>query len=253
MGSLAGKGMVVTGGAGDIGRAIAERLLDEQASVTLLDVLDEQVAEERVAPLRARGAVRYRRVDERDRRAVEHALAEVEPLDVVFGNAGIVESAPFLEITPQQWQAHLDINLTGCFHVTQASARLMVQRRRPGHIVLTGSWVQQVPWPEIAAYSASKAGLAMLARSAARELAPHGVRVNVLAPGIVDAGLARRQIETEPAYARRVAGVIPLGDLQTTRQVADAARFLASDEAAYMTGSVLLVDGGCSLFQFAEA
>jgi NAD(P)-dependent dehydrogenase (short-subunit alcohol dehydrogenase family) len=112
--------------------------------------------------------------------------------------------------------------------------------------------VQEVPWPEIAAYSASKAGVRMLARSMARELAPHQILVNVIAPGIVYAGLARHQMETEPQYARRIQHVIPLGRLQEAEEVAKATAFLCSDAAAYMTGSVLLADGGCSLFQFAE-
>jgi NAD(P)-dependent dehydrogenase (short-subunit alcohol dehydrogenase family) len=132
------------------------------------------------------------------------------------------------------------------------AARLMVERGRGGRILLVGSWVGEVPWPEIAAYSASKAGLQMLARSAARELASHRILVNVLAPGIVNAGLARHQLETEPQYARRVARVIPLEQLQTPEQVARAAAFLCSAGADYMTGSTLLVDGGCSLFYYAE-
>jgi NAD(P)-dependent dehydrogenase (short-subunit alcohol dehydrogenase family) len=128
----------------------------------------------------------------------------------------------------------------------------MVEREHPGRIIFTGSWVQEVPWPEIAAYSATKAGVRMLARSMARELAPRRILVNVIAPGIVNAGLARHQLETEPQYDRRVRHVIPLGELQTTAQVARATAFLCSDAADYMTGSVLLIDGGCSLFQFAE-
>jgi NAD(P)-dependent dehydrogenase (short-subunit alcohol dehydrogenase family) len=92
----------------------------------------------------------------------------------------------------------------------------------------------------------------MLARSMARELAPHGIRVNVVAPGIVFAGMARRQYETDPAYARRASVVVPLGELGTAEQVAKATAFLCSPDAAYMTGSVLLVDGGASLFQFGE-
>jgi NAD(P)-dependent dehydrogenase (short-subunit alcohol dehydrogenase family) len=109
-----------------------------------------------------------------------------------------------------------------------------------------------VPWPEITAYSVSKAGIRMLARQMARELAGHGILVNVIAPGIVRAGLAKRQMETEPQYARRVKHVIPLGEPQTAEQVARATAFLCSEAADYMTGSTLLVDGGCSLFQFDE-
>ncbi len=250
--SLAGLGVVVTGGAGDIGGAIGAELVRRGATVTLIDRKSEQEAEAWLARVGEVGSVAYRQADVRDRAALEHALRRVDPLDVAIGNAGVVESAPFLDITDEQWKTQLDVNLTGCFNLGQAAARLMVERGAPGRIIFTGSWVQDVPWPEIAAYSASKAGLRMLARSMARELAPHGILVNVLAPGIVNAGLARRQLETEPQYARRAAKVIPLGALQTAEQVARAMAFLCSPDADYMTGSVLLADGGCSLFQFDE-
>jgi NAD(P)-dependent dehydrogenase (short-subunit alcohol dehydrogenase family) len=187
-----------------------------------------------------------------DRAAIDEVLAEIDPLDVAIGNAGIVESAPFLEVSEDQWHRQLEINLTGCFHIGQAAARLMTARERPGRIIFTGSWVGEIPWPELTAYSVSKAGVRMLARAMARELAPLGIRVNVVAPGIVSAGLAKHQLETDPAYARRVGVVIPLGELGTAEQVAQATAFLCSPESSYMTGSVLLVDGGCSLFQFGE-
>src|SRR5439155_9729594 len=171
---------------------------------------------------------------------------------VVVGNAGIVEPAPFLELTAEEWHAHLDVNLTGCFNTGQAAARLMVERGRPGLILFTGSWVGEIPWPEISAYCVSKAGVRMLARSMARELASRGIRVNVVAPGIVMAGMARQQYETDPDYARRASVVIPLGEFGTAEQIAKATAFLCSPDAEYMTGSVLLVDGGASLFRFAE-
>ena len=250
MDGLGGVGVAITGGAGDIGAAMGAELARLGARVTLIDRKSPAEAEPWLARARAHGDVAYAEADVRDRAAIDSALAAIDPLDVAIGNAGIVQSAPFLEITPEQWRDHLDINLTGCFHLGQAAARLMVDRGRPGRIVFTGSWVQEVPWPEIAAYSASKAGLRMLARSMARELAPHRIRVNVIAPGIVNAGLARHQLETEPQYARRVANVIPLGELQTPEQVARATAFLCSPAADYMTGATLLVDGGCSLFQF---
>ena len=252
MSSLAGLGIVVTGGGGDIGAAMGAELVRQGASVTLIDRKPPAEAEAWVEQVREHGEARYAQADVRDRQAVDQVLSEVDPLDVAIGNAGIVESAPFLEITGRQWQDHLDINLTGCFNLGQSAARLMVERNRPGRIIFTGSWVQEIPWPEIAAYSASKAGLRMLARSMARELAPHRILVNVIAPGIVNAGLARRQIETEPQYARRIRHVIPLGELQSADQVARATAFLCSEGADYMTGSVLLIDGGCSLFRFDE-
>jgi NAD(P)-dependent dehydrogenase (short-subunit alcohol dehydrogenase family) len=249
-GSLSSLGAVVTGGAGDIGAAIGAELARRGATVTLVDRKSDQEARPWLERVGDGGSVSYRQADVRNRADLESVLRSVESLDVAIGNAGIVESAPFLEITPEQWREHLEINLTGCFNLGQAAARIMVERGTAGRIIFTGSWVQDVPWPEIAAYSASKAGLRMLARSMARELAQHGILVNVLAPGIVNAGLARRQLETEPQYARRVAKVIPLRELQTAEQVARATAFLCSPDADYMTGSVLLADGGCSLFQF---
>jgi NAD(P)-dependent dehydrogenase (short-subunit alcohol dehydrogenase family) len=249
---LAGLGIAVTGGAGDLGSAMALELARRGADMTLLDKVPEAEASERLAVVRELGTCSYRQVDVSDRAAVDAALADVDPLDVAIGNAGIVEAASFLDTSQAQWQEHLDVNLTGCFNVGQAAARLMVERETRGLIVFTGSWVGEIPWPEISAYSVSKAGVRMLARSMARELAEHGIRVNVVAPGIVMAGMARRQYETDPGYARRASVVIPLGEFGTAEQVAKATAFLCSPDSAYMTGSVLLVDGGASLFQFAE-
>jgi NAD(P)-dependent dehydrogenase (short-subunit alcohol dehydrogenase family) len=249
---LAGLGIAVTGAAGDIGSAIAYELARRGASVTLIDRVPEHEAAASLARVREAGAASYRQADVTDRTSVDEVLAAIDSLDIAIGNAGIVESAPFLEVTEGQWQRQLEINLTGCFNVGQSAARLMAARSHPGRIIFTGSWVGDIPWPEISAYSVSKAGVRMLARSMARELAPLGIRVNVVAPGIVSAGLAKHQLEPDPAYARRVSVVIPLGELGTAEQVAQATAFLCSPEASYMTGSVLLVDGGCSLFQFGE-
>jgi len=240
--------VVVTGGCGDIGTAMVAELSRRGARVSVLDVQPpgaEQFAD---------ADVLFAPADVTDRAAVDDALRQARskhgPVTIAIANAGIVESAPFLDITAEQWSRQLDINLTGAFHVAQAVARGMVADASSGHIIFTGSWVGQVPWPEIAAYSVTKAGLVMLARSAARELAVHRIRVNVVAPGIVRAGMAKHQLETEPQYARRVATVIPLGELQTAQQVAEVTGFLCSPAASYLTGSVLLADGGCSLFQF---
>ncbi|MFL5864183.1 MAG: SDR family NAD(P)-dependent oxidoreductase [Solirubrobacteraceae bacterium] len=249
---LAGLGIAVTGAAGDLGHAMSLELARRGARVTMIDRLGRGEASARIEAVAAVGRCAYCEADVTDRAAVEAALAAVNPLDVAIGNAGIVESAPFLEVTAEQWQAHLDVNLSGCFNVGQVAAQLMVERGRRGLVVFTGSWVGEVPWPEIAPYCVSKAGVRMLARSMARELAAYGIRVNVVAPGIVFAGMARRQYESDPAYARRAAVVVPLGELGTAEQVAQATAFLCSSEAAYMTGSVLLVDGGASLYQCGE-
>jgi NAD(P)-dependent dehydrogenase (short-subunit alcohol dehydrogenase family) len=246
---LEGLGIAVTGAAGDLGHAMSLELARRGAEVTMIDRVPAERAQTRIDAVSAEGRCAYRQADVTDREALNSALAAVDPLDVAIGNAGIVESAPFLEVTEEQWRTHLEINLSGCFNVGQAAARLMVDRGRPGLVLFTGSWVGEIPWPEISAYCVSKAGVRMLARSMARELAAHRIRVNVIAPGIVFAGMARRQYETDPGYARRASVVVPLGELGTVEQVAQATAFLCSSEAEYMTGSVLLVDGGASLFQ----
>lgn len=241
---LTGTSAVVTGARGDIGRGIAEALMAEGASVVGVDLPATQSGR----PFSA-GVIGHE-CDVTDSDAMATVFRTAQGLDVVFANAGIVRSSPFLDITREEWDEHLHCNLTGVFVTLQEAAREMRRRDRPGHVVITGSWVGAVPWPEIAAYSATKAAVAMLARSAARELASHGIRVNVLSPGIVRAGLAKHQLETEPPYAARVATVIPLERLQEVEEVTAAAVFLAGEGARYMTGSELLVDGGCSLFKF---
>jgi NAD(P)-dependent dehydrogenase (short-subunit alcohol dehydrogenase family) len=242
-----GLGVVVTGGAGDIGQAIARELLAHGSRLTLFDQHAPDTVAALLSELQSLGPVSYEQVDVRDAEEVSGALASVDPLDVAIGNAGVVESAPFVEITEDQWRTQLDVNLTGCFNVGQAAARLMVERGHPGRIIFTSSWVQDVPWPKICAYAVSKAGLKMLTRCMGAELAADGILVNAVAPGIVAAGMARHQLETEPQYAARASKAIPLGRLQTAEEVARAVAVLCSDAAEYMTGSVLLADGGSSL------
>jgi NAD(P)-dependent dehydrogenase (short-subunit alcohol dehydrogenase family) len=242
---------LVTGAAGDLGNAMAVHLAQAGASVVMWDIQPEITVQERIRAVQAAGKVLvYQSVDVRDRTAVDAALAELKQLDIVCSNAGIVAAQPFLEITQENRQNHLDINLTGCFNVCQAAARKMVAAQTQGRMILTSSWVGSIPWPEITAYTVSKAGVNMLTKQMARELAVYGIRVNAIAPGIVQAGLAGRQLREEPQYAARVAKVIPLGNPGTPNEIAEAVVYLASPQTAYMTGTILTLDGGCSLFQF---
>jgi NAD(P)-dependent dehydrogenase (short-subunit alcohol dehydrogenase family) len=261
-GRVAAKVIVVTAGYGDIGRATCRRLSQEGATIIMTGRKGEAEGRAIAAANRnGTGSIEYLRCDAGDRRSIEAMLAEVvrrhQRIDVVIGNAGLVENGPFLDIRPDQWQSHLDRNLTGNFHLGQAAARIMVQQAplpRPGcargvrgKILFNGSWCQDMPWPEGCCYGVAKAGLAFLARAMAQELAVHGIRVNVVAPGIIMAGLSKMCYETDPNYGPRATGAIPLREFGTPEQCADAFLFLAGDESDYITGMSLLVDGGASL------
>jgi NAD(P)-dependent dehydrogenase (short-subunit alcohol dehydrogenase family) len=252
---LTGKVALVTGGLGDLGNAMALHLAQTGASVVIWDLSAPTEAKARLDRAIVAGQIPfYQQVDVAQRAAVDRAIEEIFThygrLDIVCANAGIVEAVPFLQISPANWQRHLDINLTGCFNVGQAAARQMVEHQIRGRIIFTSSWVGAIPWPEITAYTVSKAGVNMLMKQMARELAPYGIRVNAIAPGIVKAGWAGRQLREEPQYAARVAKVIPLGEPGTPVEIAQAVVYLAGPYTEYMTGSILLLDGGCSLFQF---
>jgi NAD(P)-dependent dehydrogenase (short-subunit alcohol dehydrogenase family) len=253
--SLKGRVALVTGAAGDIGNALARHIAQAGGAVIMWDVKDAAAAQPYVERVRAIGQpVVYNIVDIQNRTAVNAAInAIVEQfgaLDIVCANAGVGETARFLEADLDNWNKHLNINLTGSFHVGQAAARQMVSLKTPGRIIFTSSWVGEIPWPEITAYAVSKAGLNMLMKQMARELAVYGIRVNCIAPGIVRAGMAGRLLETDEGYAKRVSRVIPLGEPGTPEELGQAVVFMASDQGAYMTGQVLVLDGGCSLFQF---
>ncbi len=248
---LQGKTAIVTGAAGDLGNAMARQLAENGAHVVMCDIVTRAEAAAAIERVQAHdAAVVYAQVDVRERNAVDAAIADLPQVDIVCANAGIVAAQPFLELSQANWQNHLDINLTGCFNICQAAARKMVAAGTRGRLILTSSWVGSIPWPEITAYSVSKAGVNMLVKQMARELAAHGILVNAVAPGIVDAGLAGRQLREEPQYAARVAKVIPLGAPGTPAEIASAVVYLASPQTNYMTGSILTLDGGCSLFQF---
>ena len=238
---------LITGGVGNLGYACAEKMADMGLDVVLIDIKDN---EERVAGLRDKGAsVLYVRADVASREAVRDAVEKVWDefgrLDVCMCNAGISMSVPFLDYTVEQWNQHMDVNLNGYFHVTQEVAKRWVDGGRKGKIIFTGSWAQDIPYKLIAPYCVSKAGVWMLAHCAALELAPHGITVNAIAPGIVEAGLTARELRDFPEFREEFMSLIPLGKIQQAEDVADVVGFLVSDASNYLTGTTITCDGGC--------
>jgi NAD(P)-dependent dehydrogenase (short-subunit alcohol dehydrogenase family) len=242
---------VVTGGAGDIGFSICRSLAQAGQDIIIADILEKRQGQSKAAELvESFGiAAKYMVCDQTKAEDVDAVFETAPNVSTVVVAAGIVQAQPFLDIDLAAWERQISVNLTGSFLCAQAGARNMIAAGTRGSIIFVSSWVAAHPWPEIAAYSVSKAGVDQLMRQVALELAPQGVRANAIAPGIVLAGLAKEQLENEPAYAARVATAIPLGELQTAEEIADAVAFLASPASRTMTGSVLLVDAGCSLGQ----
>jgi NAD(P)-dependent dehydrogenase (short-subunit alcohol dehydrogenase family) len=178
--------------------------------------------------------------EERDvRRLVDAALERHGRLDIVVSNAGIHRQTPFLDTDLAAWRELMAINLDGSFLVCREAARLMVEGGRPGSMVIVASTNSLVAEPVMAAYNASKAALTSLAASMAIELAPFDIRVNAVAPGTIETEITRPMIAAGHAF-----GGIPLGRIGDAREVAWAVAFLAGDEASYITGTTLVVDGG---------
>ncbi len=242
---LEGRVAVVTGAASGIGRGTAIRFAEEGADLALADV-NEAGLEETAAEARRMGRrVLTRRTDVRERAQVEALVAaatdELGGLDVMFANAGVGSGSPFLEATDEQYSLIMDVNMRGVYLCGQVAARAMVARGTGGSIINTASTYAEVTAPDSAVYSASKGGVRMLTKGMAVELGPHGIRVNCIGPGWIRTGM--NPLTDEARLARILPGV-PLGRVGTPRDVAGAALFLASDDAAYVTGVILFVDGG---------
>ena len=246
---LEGKRALVTGGSRGIGRAIALGLGREGADVAV-----------NYRQSRADAGSAVREIERRRRRAVavrgstssrsdvERFVAEAHDflggLDILVNNAGILKRTPFLDILEEEWDAVLDVNLKGYFLVGQAVARRMVEAGTPGAIVNVSSAGQAVAGPNLTHYCVSKAGVQMLTKEMALELAPHNVRVNAVAPGLIETDINRADIARDAFREGRLAR-IPLGLIGAPDDVVGAVVFLSSNhEARLMTGASVFVDGG---------
>ena len=251
---LLGQTAIISGGLGDIGQAIALELGGRGANVAVCDLHDAKssAAAEFVAQLRQRN-IRgcYHQLDVSDSEAIEQWFESVESElalpTLIVPNAAIVSLVGVRDLTPAQWSREMRVNLDGAFYMAQCGAKRLVRAKCTGRIVFIGSWVGFTPQTHIPAYCVTKAGLRMLCRVMALDLAPHGILVNEVAPGNVDAGLSARIFEMNPEWRERNLKRVPIGEMSQASEVAFQVAHLCDPANRQMTGSVVLMDGGLSL------
>lgn len=239
-----GKTLLISGGLGDIGRAAVDAFLREGAKVAVGDVLPPDAA-------KLPAGVHYTQVDVADAAAVGAWVSEAEKdlgtASLVIANAATVTIADLYTITPEQWVKELRVNLDGAFYLTREVTARMRERRQTGSVVFVGSWAAEKVHTQIPAYAVSKAGMRMLCKTMALELAPYGIMVNELAPGYVDAGVSRQVWEQAPEQREEARRKTPVRQLITPEEIATQLVRLCDPANKHITGSTLLMDGGLSL------
>jgi NAD(P)-dependent dehydrogenase (short-subunit alcohol dehydrogenase family) len=254
MRGLTGKVIAVSGGAGDLGLATAQRLAEEGAIPYLLDVVDTKEGLERANGVKAAG---YYLCSQTDRKAFEKVIAEIIAqdgrLDVLILNAARTSAAGIAEMDIQEWREIIDLNLNGPVECSQVALRLMLKQPRTpggsrGKILFTGTQCQQRPEHGGVGYQVSKRALQRFMEQLAYDYAAEGVLSNMLLPGILNAGLTRRVVlSSRPDLKQTLLDRIPIGEFGTSEQVAAAYAYLCSSDSDYMTGACLTIDGGCVL------
>lgn len=245
---LKDKVALITGGNSGIGRGIAERFAAEGAHVVVNHLPGAKRAEDAealVASFGTKGLAVPGDVSKREdvERLVARAVEAFGRLDIAVNNAGIEIKRPFLEVTDDEWNRVISVNLFGAFLVSQAAARQMVKQGPGGRLVNISSCHEDIPFPGYTAYCASKGGMRMLMRNLAIELAPYKITVNNVAPGAIATPINQAVLDDPKAMAN-ANSEIPWGRFGTPAEVAAVVLFLASDEAEYVTGATYYVDGG---------
>ena len=252
---LEGKRALVTGGGQGIGQGIALRFAEEGADVAIDYRKSADRAEEtrsQIEKLGRRAPIIQADVSKVDecQSLVAKTVEALGGLDILVNNAGIEKNAGFLDITEADYRAVIEVNMTGAFFIAQAFARHRRDVRQPGRIINISSVHEELPFPHFTPYCMSKGGMKMMMRNLAIELAPLGITVNNIAPGAIETPINKKLL-SDPKLLNPLLDNIPLHRLGQPSDVAGVAAFLASEDAAYITGTSVFVDGGL-LWNYSE-
>lgn len=248
MPNLQNKVAIVTGSSSGIGQAIAVRLAAEGASVVVDYVGSPEGADQTQSMIASKGGKSITLQADISRLAeaqslVEQTWQQLGSCDILVNNAGIERHAAFLDTSEQDYDAVLGVNLKGPFFLTQAFARRLRDAKKPGRVINISSVHEDMVFPNFSTYCASKGGMRMVMRDLAVELGSLGITVNNIAPGAIDTPINTALLADKPKLNALLAN-IPLGRLGKPEEVAALAAFLASEDAAYVTGSTYFIDGG---------
>ncbi|MFD6063693.1 SDR family NAD(P)-dependent oxidoreductase [Rhodococcus wratislaviensis] len=244
--------VVVTGAGGALGRSVVTLFLEQGYHVAALD-RSEQALQDASATWKEQGLDQFHLAacDQTDRSQVDaamsQAVAEHGPLIGVVANAGYAKFGSFLDMPARDWERHVDVNLTGTFHVCQSGAQQLAQARNGGWITVISSGLALYHSDQVSAYCTTKAALLTMVRSAAAELGVHRIRVNAVLPGVIDTAMTRGMLEQD-GVRDGVLAKTPLGRLGTESDITEVVQFFASNAAEWVTGATLLADGGQSLY-----
>jgi len=247
MGEFSDKVVLVTGGGSGIGRATALLFASEKAKVVIIDWNVKNGQETTNQITAGGGRALFLKTDVSQANEVKHAMEAVANslgrADVLFANAAVQINLPLAETPDADWDQMLAVNLRGTFLCCKHVLPLM-RSQRQGAIIICSSAHAFISFPKYTGYAATKGGLMAFMRAAALDYAPYGIRVNCVVPGATDTPLLRYHIENRPEEEARLIAKIPLGRFAQGEDIAKAVRFLASSDAAYITGTSLVVDGG---------
>jgi len=246
---LHGKVAIVTGGSSGIGKAIVKTYLDHGAKVAIVDVDEEGLQETGKELAKLEEKVLLVKGDvtkvEDVRKVVDETVKKWNKIDILVNNAGVGTISSLIEMTEEEWDYVLDINLKGMFLFTREVAKVMIEQKE-GCVINLSSINEEVPLAGEIHYCVSKGGVKMLTRAVALELAPYNIRVNAIAPGMTETALTE-EILVIPELKGAVLHQIPLGRIGRPEDIAKVAVFLASDYASWVTGSTICADGGMHL------